>query len=255
LGFWSREIRGAEPLTLPYTVGEWRPGARLGIFPAVVFTVAGCSANTVAQAGRVSGGTSASAVILAAFVAALAQITGQRDLLLNTALTDRGSPRKRELVGTLANLCVLRLRLPDDLRPDAVIRVAKNALARALRYQIGPFHREGRYTEAGRVLTLSPKVTVSLNQDVGARIDSRVVSRGDTAGARLSGPCLIQETVGNGTSDLHVEVLSSRRDGPLRFKITYRPDLWEPAGIETLGTAMADRLLRLTSMCRAGRGA
>jgi hypothetical protein len=246
LAFWAGELRDAQPLELPYQFQPWHPGARMGRFPALTFEVPGCSmAGLEARARQVGG--SGSAVILAAFAGALTDATGQRDLLLQAPLADRGTAGRRALVGSLVNLCVLRLRMPVRPDGDATIRAAASVLARAMRRQTGPFQQDGRHTGDGQILNRTPKVTVAFNQDIAGRLDPDLVLRSDLGGGRRSGPCLIWESEAGCISDLHLEMLASPPALPLRFRITYRADMWRPDGAEALGRDFAAGLLRLAS--------
>ncbi|AVT32038.1 hypothetical protein C6361_24050 [Plantactinospora sp. BC1] len=246
LAFWAEELRDAEPLRLPYPVRPWQPGLRTGRFPALVFEVDGCTMAGLDARSRPLGGHG-SAAILAGFASAVGALTGQRDLLLQTPLTDRGSASRRNLVGSLVNLCVLRMRMPARPDPEATIRSAAGVLRRAMRQQSGPFQRDGRHTESGRVLNLSPKVTIAFNQDIGSRLRLGVVLRSAPADAERDGPCLVWDAESGCIDDLHLEVLASPPDLPLRFKITYRADLWHRDGIRALGTDLAERLLRMST--------
>lgn len=242
--FWCSELSDAESLVLPRTRNTWRPGARYGRFPALVFELAECSVDRIAAAAGALAGSTA-AVLLAAFCGAVSEATGQRDLLVHTPLADRGSMQKRQLVGCLVNLAVLRVRLPGRPAVPDMIRSARQALARAARHQVGPFQLEGRHTGAGRLLNLSPKVTIAFNQDITSRVDPSLIQRSPAGEAADGERCAIWEASANCTSDLHLEVLPSPAGMPLRYRITYRPDLWAREDIENLGLDMSAWLERL----------
>ncbi|HEY2739260.1 MAG TPA: AMP-binding protein, partial [Thermoanaerobaculia bacterium] len=63
---------------------------------------------------RNAGGTTLFMVLLAAFEALLARVTGQDDLLLGSVVANRTRPETEGLIGLFANTLVLRARLEDD---------------------------------------------------------------------------------------------------------------------------------------------
>jgi hypothetical protein len=246
MSFWARELEGAVPLELPYADATWRPGSRFGHFPGLSFEVATCSLNQVHRASA-RARASSSALVLAAFAEVLSRATGQRDLILQAAIADRGSHGKRSLVGFLLNRCVLRVEVASaGSAPDATIPAARRALTKALRYQVGPFLTDARRTDAGRVLNLSPRVTIAFNHDIGREVGvaapgtHRRVDPG-----RCAGPCRVWTSAANSVSDFHLEMLATAADSPLRFRMIYRPDLWSVAAVERLGRQFAESLLRL----------
>lgn len=249
VGHWQAELAGAQPLILPGTRVAWRPGARLGWMPALVVEVADCS---LAQFTAAMRGLRASPTegVLAAFATTLADASGQRDLLLETALSDRGALGTRLLVGCLTDRCVLRLRLAGG-DPTAALPAAARSLRGALRHHVGPFQTEARGTEAGRILNLSPRVSIALNQELGARTPGAVDLRPRTEPDRVIGPCRFWTSSASSRSDLHAEMLGGPAAAPLRFRLVYRPDLWDAPAVEELGQAMAGRLRRLAGLVPA----
>jgi hypothetical protein len=188
-------------------------------------------------------------LILAAFGTVLGAATGQEDLLLQAALADRGSHRKRSLVGFLVNRCVLRMRLTRRACLEETVVTARAALAKALRHQSGPFLKEGRTTGAGRVLNLTPRVTIAFNHELQWRLAAGIPS-GPIAPepGRAVGPYRVWESEANCVSDLHLEMLGTPLAGALRFQLMYRPDLWEAPAMQRLGCELADALLKIAGV-------
>jgi non-ribosomal peptide synthetase component F len=239
---WKRQSR------LPYTSGTWHPGARFGRFPCLSFEVTRCSLGQLTQAAaRLRASTSA--LILAAFTTVLGAATGQDDLLLQAALADRGSHHKRSLIGFLVNRCVLRMRLSRLATVEESVATARTVLAKALRHQAGPFLKEARTMDACRVLNLTPRVTIAFNQELQWRLAAGInPGSADHDQGRAVGSCRVWESEANCVSDLHLEMLGTAVAGSLRFRLMYRPELWEAAAVQQLGCELADALLKIAGI-------
>jgi Condensation domain len=244
MAFWARELAGVPPVALPRLRHPWRPGPRFGVRPAMFFELTELPVDRLLRAAPVLGGSTATAV-LAAFAATLAAATGQRDLLLHAAVSDRGTAQRRAVVGCLINLVALRIRLPGDLSATGIVDVARATLARAARCQLGPFQRHGRYLPQGRVLDVSPLLTLAFNQELNVRADPALGVRSHPADPRRRGGVQVWKSRGASTSDLHLEVQPGARQAPLRFRILYREDLWDESAIESIGLDVAAWLRRL----------
>lgn len=243
--FWATELRDAEPVILPNATGTWRPGLRAGHFPELMFEVKGPTAHAV-QRIAARHGASRNVAMLAALAVAMARSTGQRDLLINTVLADRGTARTRSIVGCLVNKVTLRVRLPEDLEDvGAILLAVRGAWLRAARHQTGPFQQAGRHTEAGRVLNLNPRVTVVFNQDlIPAYEPITVVEAPEQPGLRHTAACAVWNSSFDSTDDLFLHVSPRRpemqgHDMPLRYGLTYHPDLFTADGVVDLGTSIA----------------
>ncbi|HEY4056066.1 MAG TPA: amino acid adenylation domain-containing protein [Kofleriaceae bacterium] len=137
LAFWTERLRGApEETTLPFK-GPRPPrqtfrGRLLELsFPAAL------SAQIRAMSRR--EGTSLFMTFAASLRALLARYTGQHDILLGTAITNRNSHDLDHLIGTFINTIVLRTELQDaDTFASLLAREKQNALA-AFNHQHAPF--------------------------------------------------------------------------------------------------------------------
>lgn len=246
LDFWAAELRDVPPLALPGLREPWRPGARYGPAPALAFELDDLPTARLLSAPGAAG--SVPTVVLAGFAAALAEATGQDDLLLRTALSDRGTAERRRLVGCLVNAVALRVRLPAERSASALVQAARRALTAAARNQVGPFQREGRYRPEGRVLDLSPRVTLAFNQDLNTHADPALGARSVPAGGRTEAGVRIWPVAARNTlADLHLEVLPGPRDASLRFLLSYRDDLWDETAVAALGLDVAAWLRRLAA--------
>ncbi len=251
--FWANELRDAPPLALPYTTAAWRPGVRVGHRPTLGFEVTNCSMarlkHEVPELARSSG-----TAVLTAFAAALVDGTGQDDLVLHTTLADRGTSLKRALVGCLVNRTTVRLRWPAGARTPAAILAVRSAWARAARHQVGSFQRDGRHTDAGHILNLTPRVAVVVNDGLLPVHSYSTVGREEPrlGDLRRNEFATMWDTSLSSGDDLLLTVLprrSTMRDAepPVRFALSYREDLWDRAGIERLGTRTAQWLTELAS--------
>jgi non-ribosomal peptide synthetase component F len=79
-------------------------------------------------------------VMFSVFVALLACVTGQSDLAVGSMFANRTEPQAQGTVGFLANLVVLRVKLPANPVFDDVIMAAHDTVAGALAHQDLPYH-------------------------------------------------------------------------------------------------------------------
>ncbi|MBF6212359.1 hypothetical protein IU433_18115 [Nocardia puris] len=117
--FWERQFEGVEPLRLPYdrqpaTVSE--RGARSD---RTLSAAADKNLRALSTALR----TPAFSVFLAAYYRTLRQLTGQRDIVIGTAVANREESGMGSLIGNFSNAIALRVGADTDSFADLVAHV------------------------------------------------------------------------------------------------------------------------------------
>jgi amino acid adenylation domain-containing protein len=222
LGYWQRQLAGAEPV-LDLPTDRPRPpvqsfrGAR-----AEVVLPAGPAAELRRLAKREQ--LSLFMPVLAAFQALLQRITGRDDVLVGSAAANRGRLEIEGLIGFFANTVVLRGDLTGDPAFYEVAARAREVTLQAAAHQDLPFDRLVEELRLDRDLACSPLVQVVL-----------ILETAPHAAPGLPGLHLEYLDLGNGTAKFDLVLsLTQQDDGGLRGWIEYATDLFEAATIERL---------------------
>ncbi|MEO3790806.1 amino acid adenylation domain-containing protein [Nonomuraea sp. B10E15] len=138
LAFWRAELAGLPPLELP--VDRERPAVRRPAGACHAFTLPEALATQVDSFARANA-TTPFVVLLAAFQAALARLSGQGDLAVTTPVSNRDNVEIQHLVGMFVNTLVIRADLSRDPTFAEVVRQAKRRVTAALAHRALPFER------------------------------------------------------------------------------------------------------------------
>nr|MDT0526762.1 condensation domain-containing protein [Streptomyces sp. DSM 41633] len=98
--------------------------------------------------------------VLAAFQAALAFHTGQRDIAVGTVVANREQAATEQLVGFFVNTLVLRGDFSDDPTPAALLARTRDTVLDAFSHQSVPFERIVDALSPERDLARNPLVQV-----------------------------------------------------------------------------------------------
>ncbi len=160
LAAWRARLAGAPPLvSLPAdrprpAQQSFRGGHRRHALPAPL--VAGVAALAAAQ------DASPFMVYLAAFQALLYRLTGQRDLVVGSAVANRDRPELEAMVGLFVNTLPLRTQLAPDLDFLALLGRCRQGVLAALADREVPFERLVDELVPERNLAHTPLVQVML---------------------------------------------------------------------------------------------
>ncbi|SES41095.1 condensation domain-containing protein [Lentzea albida] len=162
-------------------------------------------------------GVSLNAVVLSGFAA----LIGQDRVLLGMPVSGRGRPGLEHLIGSLANMLVLRVDVQDDA--DKTIRGTHRAISEAYSHQDAPYARVVEAVDPPRDPSQNPlfQAMLSLTEAPAPR----------TAGGVEFRPF----EVDNGLTDFDLFVVLSRTDGELRGVIGYNADLYLDETVGELG--------------------
>lgn len=131
--YWNRTLQGARPVPMsaPAT-----PSSTTGLAEAEIPARVAAALQNIAR----RTGTTLFTVLLAIFYTRLAELTGARDLLAASLFTNRTRPEVRHTVGFVANMVMLRTRMPDGGRFADLLRATHATVMGAFAHQEMPFH-------------------------------------------------------------------------------------------------------------------
>ncbi|HVW20569.1 MAG TPA: amino acid adenylation domain-containing protein [Opitutaceae bacterium] len=159
LAWWRERLRGLPDLELPAD----RPRPAIWSFGAHRLRLA-TDARTRAGLAELARreGTTLFAVVLAAYQAALAGWSGQRDFAVGSPVAGRTRAELEALIGFFVNTLVLRSDLGGDPTFAELARRARGAVQEALARQDAPFERLVEELNPGRHLSQGPLVQAAL---------------------------------------------------------------------------------------------
>ncbi|NJP43569.1 condensation domain-containing protein [Actinacidiphila epipremni] len=136
LAYWRAELDGVTELPLPLDRPRpARPDSRGGAVTVEVPAAVSQAVRALAAEHR----TSPFAVLLTAFHAALARITGSGDVTVGVPVALRSAPELAGMVGYLVNTVVVRARPGGGVPFGALLDEVRGALLGALDHQAAPF--------------------------------------------------------------------------------------------------------------------
>jgi len=133
--YWQRQLSGLRTPDLPVHGGPRTASGRSEMVEAVVPGEVVDALGAVANSQR----TTLFAVVLATYFAALHRRCGGHDLAVATMLANRSRPETRFTVGLLANMAMLRVRLPVEPSLADIVRKTRSTVRDALRFQELPY--------------------------------------------------------------------------------------------------------------------
>ncbi|MEU5507559.1 condensation domain-containing protein [Streptomyces fungicidicus] len=150
---WKKTLSGTAPLELP--VDRPREQGRGGDGGRVEERLDGVTTAALEELAKRSGGT-LFMVLLTGFMATLARVTGQEDVVVGTPVAGRHHPDAERLVGFFANTLVLRARLPLCGGFGMAAEVVRDACVSAFSHDRMPFDRLVQEMRQTRALERNP---------------------------------------------------------------------------------------------------
>jgi amino acid adenylation domain-containing protein len=197
--FWRAELAGATAaLTLPTDVP----------YPARQTFAAGTIDLVLAQVPTPGGVVTPFAVLLAAYAAVLARLSGTDDLLIAVPMAARTRPETEPVVGLFMNTVPIRVRVDRDATLAGLVRAAHAAIARAMRHQDLPFARIVELLRPERDQARSPLTQVLFSMEEPWGLPER-------GGLRWS-----PELVENGNTKFELELAVTGSRARLRYNAT-----------------------------------
>ncbi|HSK81762.1 MAG TPA: amino acid adenylation domain-containing protein, partial [Thermoanaerobaculia bacterium] len=137
LAWWRDELAGA-PATLPLPVDRPRPAAPSIRGASAMLRLPAAATAALRQTARREG-TTLYMLLLAGFVALLARVTGEEDLLVGTPVADRPRPEVEGLIGFFVNTVVIRARAAGDPSFRGLLAAVRDTALGAFAHQDLPF--------------------------------------------------------------------------------------------------------------------
>jgi len=221
LAYWRRRLDGA-PTVLELPLDRPRPEIQSFSGETVAFAFP-AEVLPRLHAFATEEGATPFVVLLAAFAGVLSRASGQKDILLGSAVANRTHTTTEPLIGFFVNTVVLRLELDGTPSFRELVRRARASAFAAYAHQELPFERLVKELNVPRVLAHAPLVQVMLSYD-------------NTVAAELEGDDLEFEHVPleQGTSRFDLTVLLSGRPGELTGSVEYDSAIFDRATVERL---------------------
>jgi amino acid adenylation domain-containing protein/non-ribosomal peptide synthase protein (TIGR01720 family) len=221
LAYWRRQLAGELPaLDLPYDRPRTAALSQRGA--SEPWGLSGTLCAGLRELARRSGAT-LFMVLLAGFKLLLYRYTGQRDVLVGTAVANRPRPELERLIGLFLNTLVLRTELAGDPRfGELLARERETALA-ALAHQDVPFEKLVEELRPHRQLSSQPLFQVMF-----------VLQNFPATALRLAEIEIEQVPAGDATARFDLTLAVSDAGPTLGGVLEYDADLFEAATIRRL---------------------
>jgi amino acid adenylation domain-containing protein len=212
--FWRGELAGS-PSALPLPTDEpYGPGQ----------TFAARSINSVLDPRLADGlravaarhQTTLFAVLLAAYSAVLARLTGSDDLLIAVPMAARTRPETESVVGLFMNTVPIRIKVDQDETLSHLVRAVHAATTRALTHQELPFANVVELVRPDRDPARLPLVQVMFALEESWELPDR-------GGLRWR-----PELIENGTAKFEIELTVTDAPAGPQVRVTYNSDLFHP---------------------------
>ncbi|MCH0567041.1 non-ribosomal peptide synthetase [Streptomyces sp. MUM 2J] len=220
LDHWRSRLAGLTPLDLP--TDHPRPDTPGGLGAAHTLTLPPELTGALADLGR-RAGTTPYMTVLAAFQAALAFHSGQRDIAVGTIVANRERAETEQLVGFFVNTLVLRGDFSDDPTPATLLTRTRDRVLEAFSHQSLPFEQVVEALSPQRDLARNPLVQV-------------LYTHTDTGGTDLvlGGATGTPYRIDLTTAKFDLTLDLREGDGRTDLVLVYRPDLFSDASVAAL---------------------
>lgn len=224
LRFWTAKLAGAPPLlTLPTD----RPR------PAVQSTNGSTSRSLLPpklthalKRFSQDAGVTLFTTLQCAFVILLSRWSGQRDIVIGTAVTSRVLPRFEPLIGFLVNTLVLRTGIEDNPAFLTLLKRVQENTLEALANQDVPFEKLVAALAPERNTSHAPLAQVSISWT------QSLMNPGDGFGGLVARPYPVDST----TSQRDLSLLLTEMEGSIAGLWEFNTDLFEPWTIERMAS-------------------
>ncbi|MGX7829148.1 condensation domain-containing protein [Actinokineospora sp. 24-640] len=176
-------------------------------------------------------GVTLNALVLTAFAAMVRQASGQESVLLGMPVAGRPRTELEPVVGSFANMLVLRVDVPGEATVTDVLRGTHRAISEAHAHQDAPYARVVEAVDPPRDPSRNPLFQV-------------MVSITDApSGPRAAGGVEFRPVeVDSGLTDFDLFVVLSRVDGELRGEIGYNADLYFDSTVDRIAERLPEVL-------------
>lgn len=229
LAFWVEELRGAPPLELP--TDRPRSAQAAGRGAHLVHEFGRDLADRLSAFARDQGATPFM-VLVAAVGAVLGRMSGQEDVLLGTAVTNRPAGTE-DAVGLFVDTVVLRVDLSGEPGFGGLVRRVRERSTRAYEHQDVSFDDLVTALNPPRVAGANPLFQVMVEYE-------------KHSGTEFAEPAVRAEIldVPSDRAPFDLTLYLARHDDGLRCTVEYRADLYEEATVRRMLDYVARALER-----------
>src|SRR5581483_6622795 len=162
--------------------------------------------------------------LLAAYAVLLMRYTGQEDIVIGSAVSNRPRPELEPLIGLFVNTLPLRIDLSGEATFRQLLERTRETALEAYAHQDLPFERLVEHLELRRDLTRTP-----LFQTMFA------FPQGPIRAFEMPGRTLSVVDVHNGAAKFDLMLVAVKKDGALQLYLEYKTDLFERETIVRMG--------------------
>ena len=233
LDYWSDRLAGVSVLELPTD----RPRPAIETFRGAELPMSFDAALTddlesLAQ----SRGVTVFMLLMTAYKALLARLSGQTDIAVGSPIAGRGRVEIEELVGFFANTLVLRTDLSGNPTFDALLDRVRETTLGAYAHQDLPFERLVEALSPERDLSHNPLFQVEL-----------VLQNQPRPATPVEGLSVTPLTADAGIAKFDLTVFLIRVGGRLEGLIEYNTDLFDRATVQRMSRQLEHLLRRLAA--------
>ncbi|MEX5711744.1 amino acid adenylation domain-containing protein [Parafrankia sp. FMc6] len=172
----------------------------------------------------IAAATTPFVVLLAAYNALLARLTGQTDLVVGTSLAGRDTPAAEQVVGCFVRTAALRTDLADARSFRDVLRLVEQTTLESHDHQSVPFERVVQELRPPRAAATSPVFQTFFGLQSSFGFQPSVVTSWPAATTRLA--------LENDTAKWDLTVSLEHRDGAIDGFVEYATDLFDESTVE-----------------------
>ncbi len=221
LAFWRRHLAGATAV-LDLPTDRPRPPVQSLRGSRVPVTLSAELSAALAETARAAGAT-LYMVLLAAWSALLARLSGQDDLVVGTAVANRDRPELERLIGFFVNTLALRADLSGDPAFSTLLERARQTVLDAFAHRDLPFEKLVEELHPARDRSRQPIFQVMLTfQNV------------PPGAVEIPGLTLVPLEIDGETAKFDLTLSLSVEDGRIQGSLEYAADLFERATAERL---------------------
>ncbi|HEY2739578.1 MAG TPA: condensation domain-containing protein, partial [Thermoanaerobaculia bacterium] len=219
LGFWRRHLAGATAV-LDLPTDRPRPPVQSLRGSRVPVTLSAELSAALAETARAAGAT-LYMVLLAAWSALLARLSGQDDLVVGTAVANRDRPELERLIGFFVNTLALRADLSGDPAFSILLERARQTVLDAFAHRDLPFEKLVEELHPARDRSRQPIFQVMLTfQNV------------PPGAVEIPGLTLVPLEIDGETAKFDLTLSLSVEDGRIQGSLEYAADLFDRATVE-----------------------
>ena len=221
LAFWSEHLAGA-PAALELPLDRARPPTKQHRGDSVSFELPTSVAEELRAICRREAATPFM-VLMAAFQVLLSRWSGQRDVVVGTAIANRNREELETVVGFFVNTLALRGTFDDESTFSSVVRRVKHTALAAYAHQDVPFEKLVEQLGSARDMSRTPVFQAFF-----------VMQNNENAELRLGDVAVTQESIGIAVEKFDLSLALSEQGDTFEGTFSYDAALFDRSTIQRL---------------------